>query len=155
MSLQSSNGPRDVGAQRAALGLDASASRRGRTEDALMDACRQVEGLFINQLMAQMHESTWGEGMLGRSTARTILAQRRDAALAEEMGRRGALGLARMLHEELGAQPTAKPPESSQQPVTDPDAAANDGRPEASAAQAPDVGEAPELARAQAQEEGE
>ena len=70
-------------------------------EDKLETACRQVESLFVNELFAAMGKSAFGEGMTGASTAREIFIAQRNSALAEEMGKRGDLGMARLLYEEL------------------------------------------------------
>ncbi|NLO05593.1 MAG: hypothetical protein GX131_07150 [candidate division WS1 bacterium] len=67
----------------------------------LMKACREVEGLFINQLMSAMSRPTWDGGALGGSPAEGIFHAQRDRALAEEMGRSGSLGLAEMLFRDL------------------------------------------------------
>ena len=64
-------------------------------------ACRNVESLFINQLLSAMGRQSFGEGVLGGGVAHEVMEAQRNAALAEEMGRRGELGLARMLYEEL------------------------------------------------------
>ncbi len=61
----------------------------------------QVESLFVNELFAAMSKSAFGEGMTGASTAREIFIAQRNSALAEEMGKRGDLGMARLLYEEL------------------------------------------------------
>ncbi len=70
-------------------------------DDRLLDSCRQVEGLFISQLIAEMDRPAWGEGILGSSAASKVFAWQRNQALSEEMGRRGELGLADMLYREL------------------------------------------------------
>ncbi len=70
-------------------------------DEKLEGACRQVESLFINQLFHAMSKSSLGEGMAKKSVANDVFATQRNAALAEEMGSRGDMGLARMLYEEL------------------------------------------------------
>ncbi len=67
----------------------------------LLDACRQVEGLFIGHLLAAMERPTFGAGVFGQSGAAHIFAAQRTQALAQEMGARGELGLAEMLYREL------------------------------------------------------
>ncbi len=91
---------REVGQSHAAEGID-------RRPERLREACRQVEGLFLSQLLSLMSRPTWGEGMLGRSVGQEMFSAHRDMALAEEMGRRGELGLARMLYEQLAGESQA------------------------------------------------
>lgn len=76
-------------------------------DDRLRDACRQVESLFLNQLLAQMNRPAFGEGLLGRSGPSRWFVAQRNRALAEEMGRRGELGLGDMLYRELTRGPGA------------------------------------------------
>jgi len=70
-------------------------------DDRLRTACRQVEGLFIAQLLAEMDKPTWGEGVLGGSAEARMFAAQRNRELADDMGRRGELGLADMIYREL------------------------------------------------------
>ena len=82
-------------------------ARRLRSEPpaARLDrACRQVESLFINELLNVMERQSFGGGILGDGVAGQVMRAQRNAALAEEMGRRGALGLARMLYEEFARE---------------------------------------------------
>lgn len=74
---------------------------RDDANDRLRDACLQVEGLFIAHLLAAMDRPVFGAGVFGQSAAGRIFAAQRNRALAEIMGRRGELGLARMLEHQL------------------------------------------------------
>jgi len=95
--------PRAIGRPTA----EACAARDAR----LLRACRQVEGLFLSQLIAEMRRPTWGRGILPRSVGQQAFARRRDQTLAQEMGRRGALGLADMLLRELSGPAAAAQPD--------------------------------------------
>ncbi|MFP4248898.1 MAG: rod-binding protein [Armatimonadota bacterium] len=66
-----------------------------------MDACRQVEGLFLSHLMEAMDRPAFGEDILGSSGATRLFRGQRNQAIADEMGARGDLGLAQMLHDDL------------------------------------------------------
>ncbi len=77
------------------------ASRPAAAPDALEQACRRVEGLFIAELLSALSRQTFGAGILGGGLAMQVLQAQRDSALAEEMGQRGELGLARLLYEQL------------------------------------------------------
>jgi len=70
----------------------------------LMKACRQVEGLFLSQLMQAMDRPAFGEGALGSSRATALFRTQRNQAIADEMGLRGELGLAEMLYKDLSNQ---------------------------------------------------
>ena len=89
-------------------------------DDRLRDACRQVEGLFLNQLLAQMNRPAFGEGLLGRSGPSRWFAAQRNRALAEEMGRRGELGLGDMLYRELTRRPGPGTHADTRSPVSVP-----------------------------------
>jgi Rod binding domain-containing protein len=66
-----------------------------------MKACREVEGLFLSRLLEAMDKPAFGDGILGNSNASTLFRARRNQAIADEMGRRGDIGLADMLYEDL------------------------------------------------------
>lgn len=68
---------------------------------ALLKTCREVEGLFLSRLLDAMDRKPFGDGVLGNSTASAAFRAQRNQALADEMGARGELGLARMLYTEL------------------------------------------------------
>ncbi len=70
----------------------------------LRESCRQMEGLFLHQMLKAMDQQTWGEGLFGGSSAGRVFRARRNAALAEELGRREALGLSDVLYRELAEQ---------------------------------------------------
>lgn len=74
---------------------------QAQPRDALDQACRQVESLFLNELLSAMGKQSFGEGVLGGGAAHEVLEAQRNAALAEEMGRRGELGVARLLYDQL------------------------------------------------------
>ncbi len=80
-------------------------------DDRLRSACRQVEGLFIAQLLAAMDRPAWGEGALGSSAESRMFAAQRNRELAADMGRRGELGLADMLYRELSRSGADAAPE--------------------------------------------
>jgi len=90
-------GPPDSVRTATPLHIPASTNR----PDELDAACRQVESLFLNELLTVMSRAGFGEGMLSGGTGGQVFMAQRNAALADEMGRRGDLGLARMLYEEL------------------------------------------------------
>ncbi|MGC9320593.1 MAG: hypothetical protein ACP5KN_21350 [Armatimonadota bacterium] len=68
-----------------------------------------MEGLFLSRLMAHLSTPTWGGGILGGTAAHRMFARQRDVALAQQMGRRGELGLARLLLSQLSDAQAAAP----------------------------------------------
>lgn len=82
----------------------ASGSADRRADTRLLDACRQVEGLFLGHLLAAMERPVFGAGVFGQSNATRIFAAQRTQALAQELGARGELGLAEMLYRELAGR---------------------------------------------------
>ena len=72
--------------------------------DQLREACQAVEGLFLAQLLSELDRPVFGGGLLGSSVTRQVFRAQRNSALGAELGRRGALGLAKMLGAELGRE---------------------------------------------------
>jgi Rod binding domain-containing protein len=102
-------------------------SSAGR-QSPLMDACRQVEGLFLSHLMEAMDRPTFRDGIPGSSSATRLFRSQRNRAIADEMGARGDLGLAQMLHDDLsdparmdGAAPVAPEAHQAQGLIPDED----------------------------------
>lgn len=98
----------------ASTGVMARSTSVAANRSRLMKACRQVEGLFLSQLMSAMDRPTFGEGVLGGSQATALFRSRHNQAIADEMGKRGELGLAKILYDDLtqhaeatGADPLA------------------------------------------------
>lgn len=76
-----------------------------RTEDeALQLVTMQFEALFIGALLKQMRESTMQSGLFGTDRASRIYREMHDEALANEMAGSGALGIGRMMLQELRAE---------------------------------------------------
>jgi Rod binding domain-containing protein len=67
----------------------------------LMSACREVEGLFLSRLMEALDRPVFGGGTPGESRATSLFRTQRNQAIADEMGRRGELGLAQILYDDL------------------------------------------------------
>lgn len=80
------------------------ASETHGVEARLRETCREVEGLFLGQLLAAMQQPTWGKGLFGASPAEMLFRSRHSQELAGELGRREALGLSEMLYRELAGQ---------------------------------------------------
>ena len=87
----------------------------GTADCPLRASCREVEGLFIGQLLAAMERSPWGEGALGGSSAERLFRSNHNQELAAEMGRREALGLSEMLYRELARNLEQRAPEQARE----------------------------------------
>ena len=73
-------------------------------EEALQLVTMQFEALFIGALLKQMRESTMQSGLFGMDRASRIYREMHDEALANEMAGSGALGIGRMMLQELRAE---------------------------------------------------
>ena len=98
--------------QSARSGRPATESQHAR----LRESCRQIEGLFLGQLLAAMERPPWGEGLLGGSSGERIFRSRHTQELAAELGRREALGLSKMLYRELSGQSNYGAPQPAREP---------------------------------------
>ncbi len=70
----------------------------------LREACQALEGLFLAHRLSELDRPVFGGGLLGSSVTRQVFRAQRNSALGAELGRRGALGLAKLLGAELGRE---------------------------------------------------
>ncbi len=75
------------------------ADREGNGE--LRQACREFEGLLLEQMLAAMRRSVPESGLFGSSPAAEIYASLRDQDLAKELAGQGGIGLADALYRQL------------------------------------------------------
>ncbi len=76
--------------------------RAGVPDDsALKKACNEMEAYFINHLLSEMRKTIEKSGLIDGGRSEEIYTSLMDAELAKDMARSGALGLSRMLHENL------------------------------------------------------
>lgn len=85
---------------RTAAGRDAA----DRTPEDLRRVCREMESLFINQLLKQMRQALPKGGLFGESHAQDMFTAMYDNELARKMAGAGGLGLANILMAQLSAQ---------------------------------------------------
>ncbi len=69
--------------------------------DKLRDVCEQFEAYFAAELLKTVRESGHFEGVLKQSRAEKIFGAQRDDELARVLAKRGALGIGRLLYDEL------------------------------------------------------
>ncbi len=81
-----------------------AAAGRADTQDrdaGLRRACRDFEGLLIEQMLAAMRRSVPESGLFGSSPAASIYESIRDQELARDLAGHGGLGLADALYRQL------------------------------------------------------
>ncbi len=76
---------------------DADKQNDGR----LLQACRDFEGLLLEQMLASMRRSVPKSGLFGDSPASEIYESMRDEQLARDLAARGGLGFADALYHQL------------------------------------------------------
>ena len=70
-------------------------------EEKLLDACREFESLFVNQLLKEMRKTVGKDGILPESHERSIYQGMFDEEVAKQVAQKGSLGLAEMLFQQL------------------------------------------------------
>lgn len=73
-------------------------------EKKLRDVCEQFEAFLTAQMLKTMRSSGETEGFLERSSAESIFTAQHDAELSRQLARRGAMGIAQLLYDELKPQ---------------------------------------------------
>ncbi|MGD8344189.1 MAG: rod-binding protein [Desulfobacterales bacterium] len=68
----------------------------------LVEACRQMESLFINHLFKEMRASIHRSGFINGGRAEEIYTSMMDAEMAAKLAHRGGIGLSGMLLHQLG-----------------------------------------------------
>ena len=82
--------------------MRADAPGQGKKEnEKLRDVCEQFEAYFAAELLKTVREGSRFEGMLKESRAEKVFGAQRDAELSQVLAKRGALGIGRLLYEEL------------------------------------------------------
>lgn len=115
------------------LGIDLAASL-GASPDAardaeVRDAARQLEGVFLQQLMSVMRESA-GEGAMFSGTGASTWGSMFDEAIGEAMADAGGIGLADVISGAMGGtRSTAALPSNFPLPVRTPYGPVLDARP--------------------------
>lgn len=96
--------PRQLQQRRQLRQLTATANGTMPEAGRLREACQAIEGLFLAQLLSELDRPVFGGGLLDSSVTRQVFRAQRNSALGAELGRRGALGLAKLLGAELGRE---------------------------------------------------
>ncbi len=84
-----------------ALSAALPAQTAGDDASRIREQCREVEGIFLQQLLSAMDRSPWGEGLLSSGSGERVFNSLRNRELAGELAQREALGLSEMLYREL------------------------------------------------------
>jgi len=83
-----------------APGLAANDSR-------LKSVCNDMEALFINHMLSEMRKTVTKSGMIDGGRAEEVYTSLMDAELAKDLARRGALGLSKMVNDQLDGRGAA------------------------------------------------
>lgn len=67
----------------------------------MVDACRQMESLFINHLFKEMRATIHRSGFISGGRAEEIYTSMMDAEMAAKLSNKGGIGLAEMLLHQL------------------------------------------------------
>ncbi len=84
------------------LNLKKSTPDRSENDPQLIDACRQMESLFIYHLFKEMRTTIQPAGLISGGRAEEIYTSMMDAEVAAKISNRGGIGLASMLLHQLG-----------------------------------------------------
>ena len=74
------------------------------SEKKLRDVCEQFEAFLTAQMLKTMRSSGETEGFLEKNSGENIFTAQYDAELSRQLARRGAMGIAQLLYEELKPQ---------------------------------------------------
>lgn len=80
-----------------------------RQDDALMAKCRQIESLFVFQLLKTMRSTLPADGLLNGGSAHDTYASMLDHQRASHVAENGSIGLAAVLFRQLSASRDAAP----------------------------------------------
>ena len=83
------------------LNFQKSTSRESAGDPELVDTCRQMESLFINHLFKEMRASIQRSGFISGGRAEEIYTSMMDAEMATKLSKRGGIGLADLLLQQL------------------------------------------------------
>jgi Rod binding domain-containing protein len=82
--------------------------RKTKNEDAkLRKACHDMESYFVGMLLKKMHESASKGGLFEEKSETATYREMFDDAVAAEIGKRGAFGIADTLYRELSVHEAA------------------------------------------------
>ena len=70
-------------------------------------ACHEMEGYFVGMLLKQMHQSAMKGGLFEEKNESATYREMFDDAVASNIGKRGAFGIADMLMRELSKRSDA------------------------------------------------
>jgi Rod binding domain-containing protein len=69
--------------------------------------CNDMEALFINHMLSEMRKTVTKSGMIDGGRAEEVYTSLMDAELAKDLARRGALGLSKMVSDQLDGRGAA------------------------------------------------
>jgi flagellar protein FlgJ len=78
-------------------------SQGTQRREALKNACRDFESLFINYMLQQMRQTVPKDGLFGAGQAEKMYTSMMDSEVAKEISRQRGLGLAPMMYHQMMA----------------------------------------------------
>ena len=73
-------------------------------EEKLREVCEQFEAFLTAEMLKTMRTNTQSEGFLDKGRAEEVFTEQHDRELSKHLARRGALGIAQLLYDELKPQ---------------------------------------------------
>ena len=86
-------------------------SNRGDEVGALKETAKQFEAIFLNMMLKQMRESSFGDPLFDSDAGNSYRAMF-DQQLALNLSENGSLGIAKLIENQLGGQVSNKPAQS-------------------------------------------
>lgn len=78
-----------------------SSDRGTGNREALEEACRDFESLFVNYMLKQMRETVPQNGLFGGGQAERMYTSMMDAEVAKQISKQRGLGLAPIMYQQM------------------------------------------------------
>lgn len=76
-------------------------AQQTKEDKKMLEACKQFETIFINQLFSEMRSTVPKDGMFEESTGENIFKGMLDEEYSKQMADAGGIGLAQMIYQQL------------------------------------------------------
>ena len=77
------------------------AEPESKTDEELMETCKQFESLFVNQLLKEMRKTVPKDGIIAQSQEEEMFTSMFDEEVSKQISNSGRMGLAEMLFDQL------------------------------------------------------
>lgn len=96
-----------------ALGVD----QKNATDEEMMDACKQFEQYFVEQMFKEMKKTIPEDSLIGNNEYYKMFEDKMTEGIAENITESGQLGLAKKLYESMASQYKSISPAEIEQKV--------------------------------------